>query len=790
MLLNYFKTGFRNLWKNKRFSAINLLGLSIGMASAILILLWTQHELSFDRFHQDQNQLYKAMNKSKFDGKVQVWGATPKILGPTLKAEYPDFQYIARANDIDGSVLRVGDTKISSNGMFTDPDFLKMFSFPLLKGNIDKALSETHSIVITESLSKRLFGKEDPIGKTISLRPVAATPTDFTVTGLLKDLPNNTQFAFDYLLTWSYFRSLGWDDEYWGNNSIGTYVKLQPGITESAINKKIENVTITHSKNVEDTKVFLFPVAKGRLYSQFENGISVGGRIALVRLFFIIAGLILLIACINFMNISTARSEKRAREVGIRKVVGAQRASLIGQFLGESILLTLISGVFALLIVQLSLPSFNLLTEKVLSVPYSSGMFWLIAIGFLLFTGLLAGSYPAFYLSSFRPIRVLKGTMHKVQALITPRKVLVVTQFTVAIVLIAATIIIRQQIRYAQERDAGYNRKNLGYVFISKDIVQNYDVISQQLYSSGAVVSLSKTSSPLTENWSNTWDIQWEGKDPSRKIVIDRYCTDGNLVTTAGFTLSKGRDINLREFPGDSLSALINESAVKVMGFSNPIGQTFEDNDKRWTIVGVVKDIILESPYDPMKPMVLEGPAGWFNALHLRLNPANSTADNLRKTEAVFKKYNPDFPFKFSFIDEQYEKKFNDEQRIATLASLFAGLTIFISCLGLFALATYMAENRVKEIGVRKVLGASVLDITSLLSKDFLVLVAVSILLATPVAWWAMHKWLLDFNYRVTIQWWVFAMAGVLSILIALATVSYNSIRAAMANPTKSLRNE
>lgn len=790
MLLNYFKTGFRNLWKNKRFSAINLLGLSIGMASAILILLWIQHELSFDRFHQDQDRIYKAMNKGEFDGKVQVWGATPKILGTTLKAEYPDFQYVARTNGIDGCILKVGDTKISSDGLFTDPDFLKIFSFPLLKGNIDKALTETHSIVITESLSKRLFGKEDPIGKTISLRPVAAAAVDFTVSGLLKDLPNNTQFKFDYLLPWMYFKSLGWDDEYWGNNSVATFAKLQPNITEAAINKKIETVTITHSKNVEETRVFLFPVSRNRLYTQFENGVSVGGRISLVRLFFIIAVLILLIACINFMNISTARSEKRAREVGIRKVVGAQRVSLIGQFLGESILLTMLSGIIALMIVQLSLPSFNLLTEKLLSVPYSSGMFWLIAIGFMLFTGLLAGSYPAFYLSSFRPIRVLKGTFHKVQALVTPRKVLVITQFTVAIILIAATIIIRQQIRYAQERDAGYNKKNLGYIFISKDVVKNYDVISQELYNSGAVVSLSKTSSPLTESWSNTWDIQWKGKNPDKKIVIDRYCTDGNLVTTAGFTLSKGRDINLREFPGDSLSALINESAVKVMGFTNPLGQTFEDNDKRWTIVGVVKDIILESPYETMKPMVLEGPAGWFNALHMRLNPANSTADNLRKTEAVFKKYNPDFPFKFSFIDEQYERKFNDEQRIATLASLFAGLTIFISCLGLFALATYMAENRVKEIGVRKVLGASVLDITSLLSRDFLALVAVSILLATPIAWWAMHKWLQEFDYRITIQWWVFALAGIVSILIALATVSYNSIRAAMANPTKSLRNE
>lgn len=788
LLQSYFKIGFRNLWKNKRFSAINILGLSIGMASAILILLWVQDEFSYDRFYSDQDRLYKAMNRSEFDGKLQVWGATPKILGPTLKAEYPDVEYMSRATDAN-ALMKVDDKRINARGIFVDPDFLKIFDFRIIQGNPDKFLEGTYSVVLTASTAEKLFGKENPMGKTISMNPYTEA-SNFTVTGVVSDPPDNSHFKFEMLVPWLYMRKLGWDDEWWGNNSVGTFLKLKPGVDAEALSQKIRKVTIDHSKGQEDIEVFLHAVSKQRLYGQFENGVNVGGRIGLVKLFLVIAGLILLIACINFMNLSTARSEKRAREVGIRKVVGAQRGSLIGQFLGESIMLAILSGLVALIIVQLCLPSFNTLVSKQLFVPFNNIYFWLAAVGFVLFTGLLAGSYPAFYLSSFRPIKVLKGNMHKVQALITPRKVLVVTQFTIAIVLIVCTIIIRQQIKHAQDRDAGYNRSDLGYVFLSKEIEQNLPVIKQELLNAGAITALSKTSSPLTESWSNSWGIGWEGKDDSKKIVLDRLCTDGDLVKTAGFTIVKGRDINLKDFPGDSLSALINESAARVMGFKDPIGKTYNDMDKDWTIVGVVKDMILGSPYSPMNPMVIAGPKGWFNVVHLRMNPDKPVADNLKTMEAVFKKYNPEYPFNFKFADSEYEKKFNDEKRIGTLASLFAGLTIFISCLGLFALATYMAENRVKEIGVRKVLGASVFNITSLLSKDFLALVIVSIVIATPIAWWAMHTWLQDFNYRISIRWWVFLLAGGGAILIALGTVSYNSIRAAMANPTRSLRSE
>jgi ABC-type antimicrobial peptide transport system permease subunit len=490
------------------------------------------------------------------------------------------------------------------------------------------------------------------------------------------------------------------------------------------------------------------------------------------------------------MNLSTARSERRAKEVGIRKVVGAQRGSLIGQFMGESILLSLIAGIISLGIVQLSLGGFNKLTDKTLSIQYADPVFWLTGLGFVLLTGILAGSYPALFLSSFQPVKVLKGTFKAANALITPRKVLVVLQFSFAIILIICTIIVGQQIQHARDREAGYNRTNLVYHFLTGDISKNYAMIKRELLSSGAAVSVCKTSSPLTESYSDSWGFEWEGKAIDDKTDFNRFCTDEGLITTTGLKLAQGRDFNLQEFPTDSLGIILNESAVKAMNFKHPLGQTIKDNNKTWHVIGVIKDFILQSPYTPITPMVIEGAKGWFNVLNIRFNDRNSTAQNIRTAEAIFKKYNPEYPFEYSFVDEEYARKFDEEKRTGTLAALFAGLTIFISCLGLFGLATYTAENRIKEIGVRKVLGASVTGLAGLLSRDFLKLVGLAYLIAAPIAWYAMFKWLQGYPYRVPILWWVFALAGFLSVFIALATVSYQAIRAATANPVKSLRSE
>ena len=789
MLKNFFKVAFRNLWHSKGFSAINIVGLAIGMASAIIILLWIQNEVSYDRFHEKKDRIYQVWNRASFSGNLQSWGTTPKILARTLEKDLPEVEQATRCMWTSGNLFTIGDKKLIVMGTTVDSNFLQMFSFPLLKGDPKTALKEMYSIVVTRTLAKRLFGADDAMGKTIKI----ANKDNFTVTGILKDLPNNSKFDFEYLLPWSYLRKNGQDDEIWGNNSTTTYVLLKPNTSLASVEPKIKVFKQKYDDEAkkDNWQMFLYPINRWRLYSDFKNGYETGdGRITFVRLFTIIAAFILLIACINFMNLSTARSEKRAKEVGIRKVVGAQKFSLISQFIGESIILAFIAGFIAIILVQLSLGGFNHLTDKKLFIPYANPIFWLSGLGFVILTGFLAGSYPAFFLSSFQPVKVLKGTFKKANALVTPRKVLVVLQFTFAIVLIICTIIVKQQIDYAKERQTGYDRSNLMYMYLSEAIVKHFLLIKNDLLTSGAASSVTKTSAPLTDSWSDGWGQEWEGKDPNDKTDFRRYNEDGDLGKTAGLTFIAGRDIDLQHYPSDSLAMILNESALNVMKFKNPIGQLIKDDDKVWHVIGVIKDFILESPYEPTRPMIIYGPKSWFNMIQIKLNNKNANSQNLRKTEEIIKRYDPEYLFTYKFVDEDYAAKFQDEMRIGTLAGLFAGLTIFISCLGLFGLATYMAEARIKEIGVRKVLGASVTNITTLLSKDFVKLVFISILVASPIAWLAMHKWLESYPYRVNIQWYVFIVSGFLAITIALFTVSFQAIKAAMMNPARSIRTE
>lgn len=788
MLKNYLKITWRNLLRQKTFSLINILGLTIGMASAALILLWIQNEMSVDQFHEKKDRLYSVYNQSKFDGKLWSWETTPKIMGKVMKEELPQIEGMTRVTE-GNFLFTIGEKHLTASGNFADPDFLTMFSFPLVNGNPQTALNDLHNIVITQKFSKKLFGDEDAMGKTVRIDSNAY----FKVTGVMKDLPNNTRFEFDYLLPWTYLKKIGQDDEYWGNNSVQTFVLLKKGVTEADADVAVHNFTKNHS-DTKDIFQFLHPATKWHLYSHFEDGKIVGGKIERVKVFSLIAALVLIIACINFMNLSTARSEKRAREVGIRKTVGALRSSLIWQFLGESVLIAFIAGFFAIIIVQLSMSGFNELTLKQLTVPYGNPYFWLITLGFILITGVISGSYPALYLSSFRPVAVLKGTFKEANALITPRKLLVVVQFTFAVVLIICTIIIRQQLQYAQDRDMGYKKDNLVYTFMSGDIAKNYKSIKNELLSSGAVTSVSKTNSPITQRYSDSWGFNWPGSLPKNKVDFIIYSSDGGLIKTMGLKLVAGRDIDPVNYPTDSTAMLLNEASVKIMNLKNPVGQLVTQGEgkdmKTWHIVGVVKDFIISSPYEPVQHMLIEGPSSWFNIIHYKLNNANSTKENLRRAEAVFKKYNPEYPFNYNFVDQEYAKKFGDEQRIGTLASLFAGLTIVISCLGLFGLAAYMAQNRIKEIGVRKVLGASVANVTTLLSKDFLKLVMISFCIAAPMAWYAMYQWLKGYPYRIGISPWVFLLAAVLTLVISLLTVSYQAVKAALTNPVKSLKGE
>jgi putative ABC transport system permease protein len=786
MLKNFFKIAFRNLWKNKGFSLINITGLAIGMASAMLLLLWIYDEVSYDRFHAKKDRIYEAWNRAEFSGEMHCWNTTPKVLARTLEHDFPEVEVAVRVNWPSNYLFSVGEKKIMEQGNMVDTAFLDVFSFPLLRGNPHTALNDLHSVVLTEKLSKKLFGNEDPMGKLIRIDD----KENFRVTGLAKDPPSNSRFQFEYLLPWAYLNKIDGDDINWGNNSTRTYVLLKPNANLAALQQKMKTLKGRYEKEESKWEMFLYPMDRWRLYSYFKGTVEDGGRIEFVKLSAIIASFIVLIACINFMNLNTARSEKRAKEVGIRKVVGARKGGLIGQFLGESVLLSFFAALVALGLVILSLSTFNQVTDKHMVIPFGNIRLWLLIGGFILFTGVLAGSYPAFFLSSFEPVKVLKGGFKKVNALVTPRKVLVVLQFTFAILLIICTIIVQQQINHARDREAGYDKNNLIYHFLTGDIEKNYRLIKTELLSSGAASSVTKTSSPITQGWSDSWGFVWEGKDPNDKTDFDRYSADEDFLKTAGLQLVEGRDMDLKKYITDSSAMILNESTVKIMKFKEPIGQLIKDGDQQYHVIGVIRDFILRSPYEPTRPMIIEGGKGWFNVIHIKLSNLQPTAKNLQQAEAIFKKYNPDFPFEYHFVDEEYAQKFQDEKRTATLAAFFSGLTIFISCLGLFGLATYMAETRIKEIGVRKVLGASVTGITVLISKDFLRLVGIAFLIAAPIAALSMEAWLKNYPYRVNLQWWVFVVAGVLSFVIALVTISYQAIRAAVANPVKSLRSE
>jgi putative ABC transport system permease protein len=786
MLKNYLVVAWRNLQKNKAFSFLNISGLAIGMASAVLILLWVQNEISYDQFHQNKDLIYEAWNRGQMDDKIQCWESTPQILGPTLKKDYPEVESVARAVKT-WKVTSVGEKKFSTESLIVDPEFLKIFSFRLLQGNLSTALESPKSVVITEKMAKRMYGDQDPVNKFLKIDSL-----NYIVSGIMEDLPPNTRFSFDFLVNWNMIKTLGWEDQIWENNFANTFILLKPEVNPEIFNNKIRTISQVHSKGVVKEEVFLHPLVKWHLYSRFENGKASGGEIETVRLFMVIAAFILLIACINFMNLSTARSEKRAKEVGIRKVSGAQQSALIMQFLGESLFISTISGIIGLLLVRVFLPSFNLMIGKTLTLPYSNMFFWLYALLFVLFTGLLAGSYPAFFLSSFKPVSVLKGKFKNAQSLVTPRRILVILQFSFAIVLIISTLVVVQQIKYAQQRDSGYNKEQLLYHYTTGSINQKYAMMKAELLRSGIVTMVNRTSWPLTQIWSDTWDLVWQGKSPYDKTDFDRFSADENLVNLAGLKLISGRDMDPAKYPTDSTAALLNEAAVKTMNFKKPLGQLVRDDQKTYHIVGVVKNFILSSPFDPVKPMMIEGAGSQsgFNVVNMKLIAGANVQSSLNKIEQIFKKYNPEYPFEYHFVDQDYARKFEDTQRTATLSALFAGLTILISCLGLFGLASFMAVQRTKEIGVRKVLGASVFNLWKMLSKDFVFLVFFSLCIAVPAAYYFMNNWLAQFPYRTVLSWWIFASAGLGALSITLLTVSYQSIKAAIANPVQSLRSE
>jgi ABC-type antimicrobial peptide transport system permease subunit len=793
MLRNYVKIAFRNLMRAKSYMFINISGLAVGIAACTLIILWIQNELQYDRFYSKTDRLYQVYNKDIFSGTPQTWETTPRPLGPTLKQNYAEIEETSRFRST-GLTLTVGDTKMNASGAFVDPSFLNLFDFPLKSGNAQSVLAGNNGIVITESLAEKLFGTTLAVGKFVQVN----NKESFSVTGVLEDLPDNSRFSnISYLLPYNYFVNLGWGSDAWESNNDYTYVLLKEHADEVAVNQKIKKVTAEHLKgiidDVKNRQIYLHPASKWYLYSKQENGQLVEGRIVTVRLFGLIAIFILLIAAVNFINLSTARSEKRAKEVGVRKVAGAQKISLILQFIGESVLLTFFAGIVALLIVLLSLPMFNQLTGKTLSLNFTSAYFWLGAFSVLIFTGVLAGSYPAFFLANFQPSKVLKGMFRSQRAAFTPRKILVVMQFTFAIVLIVSTLIISRQIDYAQNRDKGFNQNHLLFTDLPGDLVSHYEPLQQELLESGAVVSIGKSLGPISSINLRQWGVTWPGSTQSDKdLEFDRFGTDANFLKTTGTTLIMGREIDVHKYPTDSMAVMLNETAVKTMHLKNPVGTTIKFGNAEWHIVGVVKDFIYGSPFDRINPALIEGPGGPIGLgwISMRLNPTKPMADNLATLEKVFSKYNPAYPFEYLFADESYKAKFENEQRTGTLTSLFTGLTIFIACLGLFGLAAYTAQQRTKEIGIRKALGAPVFSVVQLLTKDFIRLLLIAFAIGAPIGWYIMEQWLKDYNYRIAVGVGVFIVTLLSAIFIVLVSVSFQAIKAALINPVKSLRSE
>lgn len=795
MYRNFLKIAFRSLLKNKVSAFINIAGLAVGMAVAMLIALWVNNELSANQHHQNYQTLYQVMMHQSFDGERSSQVAMPYPLGPELKAKYPDFKAVAMCDWGEKRALVAGNKKFLKKGHYIGTEAVEMFSLPILSGD-KNPLKDPYSIVLTEKTAQAIFGKQNPLDQIIRVDNIV----DVKVTAVVAEQPQNASLQFDYLLPWDlqvklydWVKTSATD---WKDNSYQVYAQLKEGLKPENTEAKIKDVVLNHvsedklMQKAIKPAVFLHPMSKWRLYGEFENGKNTGGFIKYVRLFGIFGLFILVIACINFMNLSTARSEKRAKEVGVRKAIGSRRKQLIGQFLGESLLITFLALTLALILVVVFLPSFNALTETELSIQFGSPAFWGVMLGFTLFTGLLAGSYPALYLSSFSPLKILKGGFRVGKSAALPRKVLIVVQFSFSIVLMIGTMIIYQQIQFVKNRPIGFNNQGLISVGISQDLTQNFEPLRNELLASGMVSSICKASSPASEIWSNGNGWEWRGSTPADKgTLFNIIATTYDYTQTMGIELKAGRDFS-REFSTDATGVLLNEAAVKRMGLENPVGETVKWNGKTLSVVGVIPNINMESPFQSISPLTIVFDKDWVECLCVRINPNVSSSEAMATIGPIFDKYNPGFPFDYAFADAEYAKKFKYMAFIGNLSLIVSILAIFISCLGLFGLASFMAEQRTKEIGIRKVLGASVAKLWQSLSKDFVVLVLISCLIATPIAYYFMNEWLQKYTYRIEISWWVFAVAIIGALLITLLTVSYQAFKAALVNPVKSLKSE
>jgi len=789
MLKNFFKVAIRNLWKHKGYSFLNIFGLAMGMTCSLLILLWIQDERTVDAWHTKGDRLYRVYERQYYDGKVESGYYTPGLLSVEMKKVLPEVELASGFTWEDDNTFQVGEKILKERGCSAGSDFFQMFSYPLLEGNPATALPGPMGIAISRKMAVDFFGSpREAIGKPIRYQ----NKKNFTVTAVFENVPEASSAKFDYLLNWDNFLDdNGWAKE-WGNNGPGTLLLLRKDANADLVRKKITHFLNNYNK--EQDKSFRVELGMQRtrdmyLHSTFKNGEVAGGRIEYVRLFSIVAIFILLIACINFMNLTTARSVKRAKEIGIRKVVGAVRPALIRQFISEAVLLAFFSMILALGLLVLVLPFFNQMTGKHIAFPYGSSSFWLWMAALTLVTGAIAGSYPALFLSSFQPIRVLKGSLKFGGGAAWLRKGLVVFQFVLSIVLIIGTIVVASQVNYVRTMNLGYDRENLVYIPLEGDLTGKYKTFKEEALRLPGVSDVSRITQDPTQIENTTYGVDWDGKDPNVRPMFTQVSVGYDMSRTLRLQFVAGRDFS-PDFATDSVGYIINESALKKIGYKDPIGKRLTFWQKKGTIVGVLKDFHFNSLHEPIQPLIirLQDAEVWGNAL-VRTK-AGQTKQALVELERLCRGLNPKFPFTYRFADEEYQKLYKSEAIVHSLSNCFAFLAIFISCLGLLGLAMFTAEQRTKEFGIRKVLGARVGTLFGLLSKEFLLLVLIAFVVASPLAWWAMHAWLQNFAYHIAVQWWVFLLAGGAALLIALVTVSFQALKVAVANPVKSLRTE
>ena len=793
MFKNYFKTAIRNLVKSKGYSAINIGGLSVGMAVVMLIGLWIWDEFSWDKNFRNHDRIVQVMQNQTFNGVVGSQVSVPAVMGGEIRDKFgSDFKYVLQSSWNFQHTLAIGEKKFLKQGSYFEPGVIEMLSLNILKGS-PNALREPYSIVLSSSLATTLFGNEDPVNKVVRLD----NKYDVKVTAVYEDIPFSSTFReLTYILPWDlYLVANPWIQKMenpWGSNFTQTFAMLADKADLKQVSAKIRDVKYNRLSDNEkryNARVFLHPMNKWHLYDDFKNGVNVGGRIKYVWLFGMIGLFVLLLACINFMNLSTARSEKRAKEVGVRKAIGSERKHLVVQFFTESFVVVFIALLLSYVLVAALLPFFNDIADKKLSLLWNKPVFWLIGVGVSLITALIAGSYPALYLSSFRPIKVLKGTFRASKLASVPRQMLVVLQFSVSVVLVIFTIVVYKQIQHAKDRAIGYNKESLVFASVSDEIHNKFEALRTELKSNNVIVEMTESTSPAIAVWNSNGGFDWEGRDPSMALDFPNNGVTQEFGKVIGWEIVKGRDFS-REYSSDTAAFILNESAVKFIGWKDPIGKILKWEGKPYTVIGVVKDMLVESPYEPIRAMLYHVSTRSENIVTLRMNPNQSASASLAKIESAFRKYDPGTSFEFNFVDQQFSRKFGEEERIGKLATCFAVLAIFISCLGLFGLASFVAEQRKKEIGIRKVLGASVTSVWGLLSKQFMLLVGISLLVSVPVAYFLMKQWLMNYPYRTGLTWWVFFLAGTGAVVITLLTVSFQAIRAATSNPIKSLRSE